>query len=354
MHRKSSNSSVLDLVFYSNNLNNNKNFFSWKTDPEIASGSDHEILFYAYKNIENMASNPILDLPYNFEKADWKSFSENINKFNKQYSLINLDLDSEIELENQAEILQRIITKTAEISIPRKKVCSKSKAWWNNNLSKLRKDFGKAKRIWYSNKNNEELYDSYIIKRNIYFQEIKNAKTSMWNKFLEKAEGKEIFKAFSYTKKRFLNRLPTLYYEENNIKKTAISFPQKCDAFFATLFKEPPISEEIDLNTPYLEKYKWPTIKEHEIKNAIFQPSKNKAPGPDKISFIILQNAYNNIKERFHIIYKALIRKGYHPKCWKKALGVILKKPQKKDNSNPKSYRIISLLNCLGKISKRI
>ena len=176
----------------------------------------------------------------------------------------------------------------------------------------------------------------------------------MWNKFLEEAEGKEIFKAFSYTKKRFLNRLPTLYYEENNIKKEAISFPQKCDAFFATLFKEPPISEEIDLNIPYLEKYKWPEMKEYEIKNAIFQSSKNKAPGPDKISFIILQYAYNNIKNRFNIIYKALIKKGYHPKCWKKASGVILKKPHKKNDSDPKSYRIISLLNCLGKISERI
>ena len=45
---------------------------------------------------------------------------------------------------------------------------------------------------------------------------------------------------------------------------------------------------------------------------------------------------------------------GYHPKCWKQATGAILKKPGKPDYSAPKAYRVIALLNCLGKVSERI
>jgi len=138
----------------------------------------------------------------------------------------------------------------------------------------------------------------------------------MWNKFLENAKGKEIFKAFLYIKQRFLTRLPTLYYHnKDNKKEEAISFPEKCNAFYTTLFKEPPISEEIspDILNSYIEKYTWPEIKDSEIANAIYQSSKNKAPGPDKISFIIIQNAYKNIKNRFNILYKALIKYRYHP-----------------------------------------
>ena len=178
----------------------------------------------------------------------------------------------------------------------------------------------------------------------------------MWNKFLENAEGKEIFKAFSYTKQRFLTRLPTLYYDKDNNKEEAISFSQKCNAFYIILFKEPPISEKISLDIlkSYIEKYTWPEVKDSEIANAIYQSSKNKAPGPDKISFIIIQNAYKNIKNRFNILYKALIKYRYHPIYQKKATGIILKKPNKEDYSIPKAYRIISLLNCLGKISERI
>jgi ribonuclease HI len=49
-----------------------------------------------------------------------------------------------------------------------------------------------------------------------------------------------------------------------------------------------------------------------------------------------------------------LINTGYHPKCWRQAIGVILKKPKKPDYSVPKAYRVIALLNCLGKVSERI
>ncbi|KHJ32656.1 hypothetical protein EV44_g3666 [Erysiphe necator] len=46
--------------------------------------------------------------------------------------------------------------------------------------------------------------------------------------------------------------------------------------------------------------------------------------------------------------------KGYYPACWKKATGAVLRKPGKPDYSQPKAYRVISVLSCLGKISERI
>ena len=56
----------------------------------------------------------------------------------------------------------------------------------------------------------------------------------------------------------------------------------------------------------------------------------------------------------FFRVYSTLLNYGYHPRCWKQATGVILKKPGKPDYSLPKAYRVISLLNCLGKVSERI
>jgi hypothetical protein len=35
---------------------------------------------------------------------------------------------------------------------------------------------------------------------------------------------------------------------------------------------------------------------------------------------------------------------------WKVAKGVVLRKANKSDYNNPKAYRIICLLNCMGKI----
>src|SRR6266496_3404305 len=80
-----------------------------------------------------------------------------------------------------------------------------------------------------------------------------------------------------------------------------------------------------------------------------------KRQGLTKYFFFIIQKVYNSIPEYFYYIYQNLIRLGYHPKYWKIAIGVILRKLRKKRNwSELKSYRIISLLNCLGKIAEKI
>ena len=119
------------------------------------------------------------------------------------------------------------------------------------------------------------------------------------------------------------------------------------------LFKNPPQSGAVDWDD-YIEKdWKWPEVNRDEIKQAIFSNSIRKAAGPDKISFLILQKAFNTIENRFTKLYNNLILHGYHPVCWREAIGVILKKPNRK-TSLPKSYRIISLLNYLAKIAKKI
>jgi hypothetical protein len=59
----------------------------------------------------------------------------------------------------------------------------------------------------------------------------------------------------------------------------------------------------------------------------------------------------------FYELYSKLIEKGYHLKQWREAIGVILRKEnteKKRDYSLPKSYRVISLLNCLGKVAEKV
>ena len=63
---------------------------------------------------------------------------------------------------------------------------------------------------------------------------------------------------------------------------------------------------------------------------------------------------YKAIPDTFYNLYSALLNIGYHPKYWRQATGAILKKQGKPDYSVPKAYRVIALLNCLGKVSERI
>ena len=101
-------------------------------------------------------------------------------------------------------------------------------------------------------------------------------------------------------------------------------------------------------------KRKWKKVIHREIKNAIFLSSLKKASNLDEISFPILQKVYQIISKIFHKIFSELIKNEYHLQCWKESIEAILNKSNKNNYSQSKSYRIIMLLNCLKKVSKKI
>ena len=53
-------------------------------------------------------------------------------------------------------------------------------------------------------------------------------------------------------------------------------------------------------------------------------------------------------------IIRAHIRLGIHPKARKIARGVTIPKPGKANYGLDKAYRVISLLNCLGKMVEKV
>lgn len=52
-------------------------------------------------------------------------------------------------------------------------------------------------------------------------------------------------------------------------------------------------------------------------------------------------------------LIRQCLRQGYHPYAWRTAKGV-LRKPNKIDYTQVKSYRVISLLNCLEKVAEKV
>jgi hypothetical protein len=121
------------------------------------------------------------------------------------------------------------------------------------------------------------------------------------------------------------------------------------------MFPAPPTTTEpIDWNNYRASsKWKWKTITNTEIKDAIFTSAIKKAPKPDNISFAIIRKAYNVIHNTFNILFRQLLTNGFHPPYFKEAISVILKKPNR-NSTLLISYRIIALLNCLAKISVEI
>jgi len=90
-----------------------------------------------------------------------------------------------------------------------------------------------------------------------------------------------------------------------------------------------------------------------EVSEAISNTSSSSMPGYSQINYQVIKWAW---KCQTYIL--ALMRKcletGYHPKSWRKAIVVALRKPGKPDYSNPRAYWLITLLECLGKVLEKI
>ena len=145
--------------------------------------------------------------------------------------------------------------------------------------------------------------------------------------------------------------IPSILSAENTLEE---SFGGKCKAFRDVLFPTPPHAEEAEWDTYQPGSWTWPSLTISELESACSAAIKGTTPGPDGIPHQIISQAYAAIPNVFFHLYSSLFEVGYHPQCWKQATGIILRKPAKPDYSQPKAYRVISLLNCLGKVMERI
>jgi Reverse transcriptase (RNA-dependent DNA polymerase). len=95
-----------------------------------------------------------------------------------------------------------------------------------------------------------------------------------------------------------------------------------------------------------------PTIAHDELNKALHR-TRNKAPGPDGIPYIVYKNLPPNATALLLRIYNTSIILGHLPKRWKQA-SILMFPKTGKDNSKPENYRPISLTPTIVKILERI
>ncbi|KAH7559026.1 hypothetical protein BM1_03963 [Bipolaris maydis] len=324
--------SVLDLTFATSNTA--ASILDWQTIPET---TFKETLGQEIK---------VLDL----EKR--LSTLPPCSNYTSRKLILGQNILLETKLDELGEDLTRAIQKALEKSTPLVNQKPKTKPWWTSELDSHKRDLSRAYRAYKkeaAKENNSSLYQwkqEYLRTKNRYLKAIQRAKQSHWEAFLQKDSPKEIFKALAYTKDNLSTRIPAIKGKE--------SFTKKCKAFREDLFPPPPTTA-----TPSFHIYRgdsrwtWPALTEDELSFACCKV-KATSPGPDLISQEVIQKVYSAQPEALFRIYSTLFNLGYHPRCWRKAKGVILRKPNKPDYSIPKAYRVISLLNCLGKVLERL
>jgi len=95
-------------------------------------------------------------------------------------------------------------------------------------------------------------------------------------------------------------------------------------------------------------------VTEQAVKRALFSQSFKKALRPDMLSFGAIRLLWRWDKVRIVRLTRAAIRTRRHPAVWKRASGVVIRKPGKDDYTMLKAYCTISLRSCMGKVVEKV
>jgi hypothetical protein len=95
-------------------------------------------------------------------------------------------------------------------------------------------------------------------------------------------------------------------------------------------------------------------LRTDELKKVIQALPARRSAQPDGVGNIAYKLAADEIIPHLDHLFTACLRLSYHPKHFKHANTILLRKPDKEDYTDPKSWRPIALLSCMGKILERI
>ena len=79
-----------------------------------------------------------------------------------------------------------------------------------------------------------------------------------------------------------------------------------------------------------------------------------KSCGYDNVPAIVYKNSENTLMKLLMKLFNDSLEIGRFPKSWKTAKVIFIKKPDKTDKEDPKSYRPISLLPVISKIMEKV
>jgi len=147
----------------------------------------------------------------------------------------------------------------------------------------------------------------------------------------------------------FANKLTEIFTEEGDVTKYDEHWRQLNDN---TLQNHHSLLPLMDEDITHLTSDMIP-ISPKELLMTIKRLKPKKAGGHDLITNKIISYMIPSLLPILHTIFNACLLRGYFPKSWKIALGMMIHKPNK-SRSYPENYRPISLLCNLGKVLESI
>ena len=298
---------------------------------------------------------------FNFKKTNWEIFNQNLETSFGKYGITteSISCSTPASIDKIANDLSVSLKETIISNVP-STVNYKNRtlvSWWNSEISRLRKEVNKARRIKQGNpsENNTEVYKNL---RNKYKYTIRKSKYNDFSSYCSSAQSPWdlLHKLTSRTQN---TTSPTLLKDDDTYTSCDTDtcnyllekwFPDDDETTDEAFHREIRNTVNLYLSRPFSSL---PEISNSEL-DIINTISPLKSPGWDLVRAIVLQNLSCRNRDTIRSFFNLCIKFSYFPKAWKFGMGKTLPKPDKKDESNYKSFRCITLVSVLGKWFEKI
>lgn len=363
-HAQNCESSTLDLTFTNARASNADTIKEWAINTETTFGSDHAAIQWTLDAGRHEIPN-ITGTRYNIKDVDprdWQqAFRQAIAERENELSPILTDnaltndyLDRASSLITEA--MQQATAATAKI----KKNSPKAKPWWTPELTEAAKQVNQARMEAWAFERQFGIRDRNLkskinrarnhLKRLCKFQKAKWATDCV-----EKATTGDIWNFRKWS--QGVRNYPTPAIDRGPNTTPATTHTEKCDAIRDELFQPPPpLTQEFEpnLTDAHPDDFEHAPVTWTEVRDAIFNSSTKTAPGFSQIPYTVIRWAWGTADNYILALIQKCMENGYHPKDWRRAIAVAIRKPGKPDYSKPRAYRLIQLLECLGKVLEHI
>jgi len=219
------------------------------------------------------------------------------------------------------------------------------KKWWDESLEEKRKELIRREKEW-KREGGEGLRELLLEERREYKREIEEKKGNYWKGYMENMTLLESFK-FVKTDRDFVVDVPGIRGEDGILVEED---GKKGEAILRGLGKR----EELDQEEEGFEGEVH--LEEELVEECVFKQKDGKAVGINGIGGRTVKMVWKLGwgREVLMKIMRRSLELGYVPRRFRESIGVVMRKPKKPDYSLPGSYRVINLLDVVGKGLERV
>ena len=219
------------------------------------------------------------------------------------------------------------------------------KKWWDDELEEKREGLVEREKEW-RREGGRGLRELLLEERKEYKRTIEGKKGDYWKRYLERMTLLESFK-FVKTDRDFVVDIPGIRGENGRLVE---EYGKKGEAILRGLGKREELEQEEGGFEGKMD------LEEELVEEGIFRQKDKKAVGVNGIGGKVVKMIWRLDWGRRVLlgIMKRSWELGYVPGRFRESIGVVMRKPKKPDYSLPGSYRVINLLDVIGKGLERV